>query len=68
MRDTHLHMVAEQIFRPTAKVVGEAFEQNSVNVVDIGLAVHCVAHAQALVPVFLAFFAHVFQGIEGVDG
>ena len=60
-------MVTERISYPTAEVVVEAFEQYGVYIIDISFSVHCVAHAQTLIPAFLALFADVFEGIESVD-
>ena len=67
MRDARLHMVAYHRSGPIAKVVSEAAEERGVRIVDIGLAIHRVAHTEALVPAFLACLAYIFQRIKGVD-
>ena len=67
VRDACLHMVAYHRSGPTAKVVGEAAEEHGVRIVDICLSVHRVAHAEALVPTFLARLADILKRIEGVD-
>ena len=64
--DAGLHMAAQGVSRPLAEVVAETFEQNGVHIINIGLAVHRVTHAEALVPAFLACLAHFLQRVEGV--
>ena len=66
--DTHLGMVAEDVLSPLAEVFGKAFEQHGVDIVDIYLAIHCVADIHFLIPVLFAHLAHFLQRIETVDG
>ena len=66
--DAGLHIIAQHVFGPTAKVVLDAIEKHGVHTIDVGLAVQRVAHAEALVPAFLARLAYFLQRIEGVDG
>ena len=66
--DTHLGIFADKGIRPIAEVVAEALEQHRVNLVYVYFSVHRVAHAEALVPAFLARLAHFLQWIKGIDG
>ena len=67
MRDTHLHMVAEKHSGPLSEIVAETMEKHRVHIVDIGLSIHRITHAHALVPVFLACLTDILQRIERVD-